>query len=283
MTQGVFGGSTSYDEQSLQDILSDINNWIIYTSDRKAYIFERKEKLLKSKFWDKTPFDFQMTILSTISYCNTILFDLELVRTAILNNCVTEKEVNLLRNIGRKAIEYNSEYSKTYKEDRRYWHEYGNPDFMVVEEIYAKGRDYFVTMQDAGNAAYRLEDYMEKGQVINNTLNIGGSVSEAQIQQGTIGTSQAMTIENTFDYDHVLEALAKIQKAFENSDYQEDFGVNAEQMKSIVTETMEMVKSQDEPSKIKKALSTIRDLAVGVTGSIIAVGICETIKQLPIW
>ena len=42
--------------------------------------------------------------------------------------------------------------------------------------MYAKGRDYFVTLQDADNAASRLEDYMSNQNVNNNTLNISGDV-----------------------------------------------------------------------------------------------------------
>lgn len=283
MAQGIIGGATSYEEQSLHDILTDINVWIEYTTERKQFIIQRKQQLVDNKYWDKVPYDFQITILSTISYFDTILFDLGLIKTAIDKHCISEKEVKLLRNIGRKSIEYNNEYPKTFKEDRRYWHDYGNPDFMIAETLYGKGRDYFVTMQDAGNAAARLEDYMEKGQVTNNTLHIGGNVTNSQFQQGNVNSTQSMIIHNNFDYEQVLKTLAKINKSFENSDFEEDFGDKSEELKRIVAETIEMVNRKEEPTKIKAALSTIKDLAVGVTGSLIATGICGLITQLPIW
>ncbi|PHV69247.1 hypothetical protein CS063_16805 [Sporanaerobium hydrogeniformans] len=283
MAQGIIGGATSYEEQSLHDILSDINVWIEYTTERKQFIIQRKQQLVENKYWDKVPYDFQVTILSTISYFDTILFDLGLIRTAIDKDCISEKEVKLLRNIGRKSIEYNNEYPKTFKEDRRHWHDYGNPDFMIAEKLYGKGRDYFVTMQDAGNAAARLEDYMEKGQVTNNTLHIGGNVTNSQFQQGTVNSTQSMVIHNNFDYEQVLKTLVKINKSFKNSDFNEDFGDRSGEVKRIVTETIEMVNRKEEPTKIKEALSTLKDLAVGVTGSLIATGICGLITQLPIW
>jgi len=96
-------------------------------------------------------------------------------------------------------------------------------------------------MQDAVNAEYRLGDYMEKGQVVNNTLNISGNITGSQIQQGTIGSTQTMSVENNFSYDKVLETLVKIQKTLSNSDFQEDFGDKAEQAKAIVLETIKMV------------------------------------------
>lgn len=282
MAQGFIGGATSYEEQSLLDILSDINNWINYTSNRKTFILTQREKLGISLFWDKIPFDFQMTILTTISYFDTILYDLNIVKKSIENNCITEKEVLLLKNIGKKSREYNKEYSKTYK-DERSWKDYGNPEFIVVEEIYGKGRDYFVTMQDASNAAYRLEDYMEKGQIINNNLSIGGNVTGSQIQQGTINSSQTMTVENNFDYDKVLEVLSKIHKTTNSNDFQEEFADKSEKVKEILSEAIQMVQKKEEPTKIKKALSFLKDIAIGVGENIIATGICTMIAQLPIW
>jgi hypothetical protein len=271
MVQGFIGGATSYEEQSLLDILSDIDAWIDYTADRKAFILMQREKLNISGFWNKIPYDFQMTILTTISYFDTILYDLNLVKKSIKDNCITEKEVVLLRNIGRKSVEYNHECGKTYK-DEYSWKDYGNPDFRVAEEIYGEGRDYFVTMQDAGNAAYRLEDYMEKGQVIHNNMSISGSVTGSQIQQGTINSSQTMTVENNFDYDKVMDVLNKIQKATNSNEFQEDFADKAEQVKMIVSETIQMVHKKEEPSKIKKALNTLKNISIGVGENIIANG-----------
>lgn len=283
MAQGIIGGATSYDEQSLLNVLSDIDNWLNYTVEKKAFILTHKEDLHKSRFWDKIPFDFQMTIITTISYFDTILYDLKLVKSAIENNRITEKEVVLLRNIGKRAIAYNHEYGKTYKEDRRYWHDYGKPDFKVVEEVYGRGRDYFVTMQDAANAASRLEDYMEKGHVVNNTMNVSGNITGSQIQQGTINSSQTMTVENKFDYDKVMDVLNKIRRVTNSNEFQEDFADKAEQVKEIVSETIQMVQKKEEPAKIKKALNTLKNIAIGVGENIIASGICGMITQLPIW
>lgn len=282
MAQGFIGGATSYEEQSLLDILSDINVWIVYTSDKKEFILTQRDKLDNSGFWCKIPYDFQITIITTLTYFDTILYDLNLVKRAIENNCITEKEVKLLKNIGRKSGEYNREYGKTYK-DEHSWKDYSNPDFRVAEEIYGKGRDYFVTMQDANNAAYRLEDYMQKGQVINNTMSFSGNVTGSQIQQGTINSSQTMSIESNFDYDKVLEVLNKIHKTTNSNDFQEDFADKSEQVKEIVSETIQMVQRKEEPTKIKKALSFLKDIAIGVGENIIATGISTMISQLPIW
>ncbi|WP_085834207.1 hypothetical protein [Clostridium merdae] len=282
MAQGIFGGATSYEEQSLHDILEDIIGWINYTNNKKNFILEQKNILHQSGFWDKIAFDFQLTVISTISYFNTILFDLTLIKSAIENSCITEKEVNLLRSIGQKSVEFNREYGQTYKGDLKCWRDYGNPDFKVAEEIYGRGRDYFVTMQDAGNAAARLEDYMEKGQVIN-TLYIGGDVIGSHLLQGINNSAQSMVVENNFDYEQVLKILYKINKSFESDDFLEDFGDKSDEIKKAVADAIKMVKRDEEPSKIKKALNTIKELAIEVSGSLISSGISALITQLPIW
>ena len=42
MAQGIFGGATSYEEQSLNDILEDVEKWIEYTDKR----FEKIRQVL---------------------------------------------------------------------------------------------------------------------------------------------------------------------------------------------------------------------------------------------
>mgnify|MGYP000858012904 CR=1 FL=1 len=61
------------------------------------------------------------------------------------------------------------------------------------------------------------------------------------------------------------------------------FGDNAEKVKAIVLETIEMVHKKEEATKIIKALTTLRNLTIGVSGSLIASGIVALITKLPIW
>lgn len=42
MVQGLFGGGTSYEGQSISDIKEDVNNWKIYTENVKSQIVEKK-------------------------------------------------------------------------------------------------------------------------------------------------------------------------------------------------------------------------------------------------
>ena len=280
MAQGLIGGATSYQDQSLQDILADVVNWIFYTEDRKSFLSQEHQKLVSRGYWDVIPYDFQMTIVSSIRFCDTIVHDLNIVKTAIDTNRITQREVILLNNIGIKAQEYNCEYPHTFRENR-FWHDYDNPDFRVAENIYCKGRDFFVTLQDAANAAHRLRDYMDNRNIVNNTLNITGDVSNAQIQ-GSTNSTQTMTTAVDFDYDAVLTMLKKIEKSFESPDFQEDFGDKAETVKNIVADAIESVNKKENATKIKAVLNDLKNLAIGIGGSLIASGICGLLEQLPL-
>ena len=281
MGQGLIGGATSYEEQSLSDILGDINRWLQYALDSKSLIIEYKEQL-EDDYWNKIPWNFKLTILSTLTYLDTILYDLSLIKTAIIDNNITTKEVNLLRNIGINASKKNVEYGQTYNEHNCFWHDYENPQFRIAEKIYCEGRDFFVTLIDAGNAAHRLEDYMEKGHNTKNTLNVKGDIYESQIQLGTDRSMQTMVEDRSFNYEQVLEALEKIQRTFSNPDFTKDLNENAENVKSIVEEAINMAREREKPSRIKVALSTIKDLAIGAGGGIIANAIFGIITQLNI-
>lgn len=118
----------------------DIKEWLEYTDKIKHGMELWLKSSKENGFWQRVEFDFQMTVYSSISYSNTSVEDLKMVKAAIETNSITEREVSLLRKIGCKANEYNNEYPRTYKSEKRYWHDYGNPDFEIVEKMYAKVR-----------------------------------------------------------------------------------------------------------------------------------------------
>ena len=158
---------------------------------------------------------------------------------SIQEDKVTERDVRLLRKIGERAVEFNHEYGRTYKEDSD-WRDYGNPDFTVIEDLYAKGRDYFVTLQDASNASARLDDYISTLlNVINNNIsqtisgngNIVSGINHGEMTHNEINNSvfkeeikQAITIIDSLkEYNqeqktYIEDSLLEILKAFEGND-----------------------------------------------------------------
>jgi len=46
MVQDIIGGATSYEEQSLMDILEDIHRWLSYTEKKKEFMESKKQHRL---------------------------------------------------------------------------------------------------------------------------------------------------------------------------------------------------------------------------------------------
>ena len=92
-----------------------------------------------------------------------------------------------------------------------------------------------------------------------------------------------MEVVNAFDYDQVLDVISKIKRSTQSEDFNIDFGEKSVEVKQIIDDTLRMVETKEEPTKIKKMLNTLKDLTIGVSGSLIASGICGLITQLPIW
>lgn len=223
-----------------------------------------------------------MTVLSSISFFQTIIDDLNLVISAIDQNNISAREINLLRKIGQNSINYNvNDYPKSFKGHDNYsWHDYGNPDFHNIEDMYAHGRDFFVTLQDATNAASRLEDYMstQTQNTVNNTMNITGNVSNSQFQQGTTNSSQTQEVHTEFDYTKALEILSEIKKYTSTNMFDQDFGSNSDELRQIIDEAITCAQQKKQDSKIKTALQNVKNIASGISTGIIANGIFQLIQ-----
>lgn len=237
MAQGIFGGATSYDEQSLKDIQLDCEKWVEYTKDIKKAFEEGINKSKANKFWGQVPWNFQATLVSSITCFDTYLHDFSMIINSISKGEITKREVQLLYKIGIKAMEFNCEYGKSYKEESR-WKKYGDADFMVIERLYADGRDFFVTLQDAANASNRLNDYVSAlAPTFNNnvTQTISGNGNQVSgINNGTMTLhSNNQIIEDiktaiplvekdedidTAHKEYIVDLLRESQTAITNND-----------------------------------------------------------------
>lgn len=278
MTQGIIGGATNYSCQSPQQILDDIIYWIEYTKRIKSLLPDWLNSVQNTTSWELVPFNFKMTINATISYCSTIISDLNTIKDSIESNCITKREVTLLSKIGHMAKEYNFNYGSTYHEDERHWHRYGDPFFSTIEKMYGEGRDFFVTLQDASNAASRMEDYMQTGNVMN--VNIGGDVSGSQIQVGTVNSSQNMTNGITeFPYEAVLTILSEISKY--KDQISEELKENGKPFCEALDEAVDETKKKGNPDKIKKLANFMKEAVAKVSTGLIVEGVKSLITKLP--
>lgn len=109
-----------------------------------------------------------------------------------------------------------------------------------------------------------------------NTNNFYGNVSNMQLQQGTVNSTQMVTSVEAIDFEKVAEFVAKVKKY--DSFLEDEFGDKATEVRKKITELETLAKKGENPSKIKMLLIELKNLSVGVGGSLIATGIVEGIK-----
>ena len=109
-------------------------------------------------------------------------------------------------------------------------------------------------------------------------VNIQGNINGVQIQQGTTNSSQFQNVNRVFDYDKVAEILNEIGKYVPM--FADTYGQYCKIAEYALNEAKEAVLARENPSKIKKALSILKDVSLRVSSSLIATGILALLKQI---
>lgn len=118
----------------------------------------------------------------------------------------------------------------------------------------------------------------ENQRITNNTNNFYGEVTGVQIQQGTVNSSQSQSVNQGFDYAEVAEIIQKIKKY--DSFLDDEYGENALEMRNRIDEIEDLVQKEENPSRIKALLNDIKNLSIGVAGSLIASGIVTLLSRV---
>lgn len=119
---------------------------------------------------------------------------------------------------------------------------------------------------------------MKNQRITNNSNNFYGEVTGVQIQQGTVNSSQFQSVNQGFDYGEVTEIIQKIKKY--DSFLDDEYGENALEIRNKVDEIEDLVQKKENPSRIKALLSDIKNLSMGVAGSLIASGIVNLLSKV---
>lgn len=124
------------------------------------------------------------------------------------------------------------------------------------------------------------ETAMNQEQKTSSYTNIfNGNVTDIQIQQGTTNSTQTKNVNSQFDYEAVNKIIEQIKKY--DGILESEFGTKAVELREKVEEISFWVSKKDNPSKIKILLEDIKNLAIGVGGSLIASGILSKLQSLP--
>ncbi|MDD2502757.1 MAG: hypothetical protein PHP79_01660 [Clostridia bacterium] len=122
-----------------------------------------------------------------------------------------------------------------------------------------------------------LKEAGEKGA----TIIVGDNANGIQIQQNSTGASQTMENTQGLDYEKTMSVLKEISSYFEYPQFQQTYGVNAENVKQMVAETMTAIENKEDEGLIKKSLHLLKDITVGAASSLIASGILAILGTLP--
>lgn len=249
MTQGLIGGMTPYDDQSLKDIQIDINKWQAYTNMTKTFFKETLDTLDSRDYLKIVDYNVLSMFLNTIQTTNTFLEDFNKINQNISIGHITQMDVKLLKNIGDVSYKNNIEFGKIYNSNR-YWHDYSSMDlnssFRLAEKLYQKGRDFFVTLQDAANASSRLEHYVSSNNTNNTTFVVNGTGNN--IQQSLFG-NMTMNIQhnNTDDMEKLENLLNEILESI-------DTYFSEEETKTEIKELIEVIQHETKQEKPKQSM-----------------------------
>ena len=128
----------------------------------------------------------------------------------------------------------------------------------------------------------KFEELLETIRSSSSNINIGGNATGIQIQQNSSNSTQAMTIQTGFDYEQIAKVLKDIQSYTELPQFNSTYGENADNVKTLIDETLLAVQEKQEPGLIKKSLQVLKDLTIGAGGSLIASGLLALLGNLPL-
>ena len=111
------------------------------------------------------------------------------------------------------------------------------------------------------------------------TNNFYGAVNGIQMQQGNETGTQTQSIgQPNFDYESVQKIINEIKR---NNDVLDNvYGEKVNEVREILDEVTLLINNKNDSSKIKDALLLLKDLSMGISGSLIASGIVSMISNL---
>ena len=112
------------------------------------------------------------------------------------------------------------------------------------------------------------------------SIRTNGNVKDVQIQQGTDNSSQIYNVNSEFDYDKAIKILDEISKYIPM--FADTYGENCKIAENALNEAVECVSERKNPSKLRNALSILKDVSLRASSSLIATGVLELLKQIEI-
>lgn len=159
--RGSIAGGTDYSHQSIADISTDLDdlakNFCKWSRELSGHV----KKLKENKRWAEVPDDFKIHAARAMKLIDTACDELGEIGKEIRREVQAHHSVRL-RQLAKSADEINREIGKMWHADYlERWKSghYGEDWFMIVEDIYADGRDSVATLLDLDAIGVRLDHF----------------------------------------------------------------------------------------------------------------------------
>lgn len=138
--------------------------------------------------------------------------------------------------------------------------------------------DTGVDLKNNKNTVVKKEDAEMNGRN-RVTNNFYGTINGLQMQQENKVAIQNQTVgQSDFDYANIQKIVEEIKKY--DSMLDNEYNDDADKVRDILSDVTKLVEKKEEPQKIKNALMVLKDLSIGISGSLIASGIVDMITKL---
>lgn len=111
-----------------------------------------------------------------------------------------------------------------------------------------------------------------------NNNNFYDKAQNIQIQQHSVSSTQHLVNNEDFDYEKAKNIINQINKY--NEEFISIYGESATKVQGTIENITQLILEKEEPTKIKKLFGTIKELTIGISGSLIASGIIQLINTI---
>lgn len=156
----MIAGMTDFSHQNLDDVIKELDDDLSWLESTQDLLITHRKTLIDNGYWDNVNSDFKGLIAYALKFYDTCAKEIR----EILSEIPTEIQPHHITRIQRlftTADELNLRFGDVWHGDYKP-KDYGNENFWLVEQMYAKGRDMSVDMLDLSNVAERLKDFVGK-------------------------------------------------------------------------------------------------------------------------
>jgi hypothetical protein len=257
---------------------------------KKIIIFNKQGqeiKIIQDAFYDKensenmlrNVFDIRNKILNVVEVYNLLDFLSDIISNIVEYPFARKRNLKQGKNI-ESFSKFILKEIKNYQFRIKWMNDI--EQYCLLDDVYNKCQ-YIVKTKEIikiglfSKSCNMQFDIMNSGECV---VNVQGKNNKVQVNSNSMQVTQ--NIEGTiiqFDYEKAKKVMYEIEGYFETKQFSDSFNESGERIKELVYETLQEIEYNEKPDKIISVINLIKSLVEGATGSLIASGILELLKQ----